>query len=194
MEKQLNSSCPSQPLGNHLAIYPVWAVEQLSCSNLNNNFRIFNLPSSCLHLGSYSLDFRTYQEFIIAKIPTFALSTIYNPAADLKLVYWLHIIVCVSTSKGENPGDFSTKSMCVCSYRCSLMGFDLNRHWQDPSPWAHPTLHAVKQLIVQMNQDPVSMFSPTHTSLILRPVFLDYTSVCWSQEQFSVSLLGSACF
>ncbi|KAK1896453.1 Cytosolic carboxypeptidase 6, partial [Dissostichus eleginoides] len=34
------------------------------------------------------------------------------------------------------------------------MGFDLNRHWQDPSPWAHPTLHAVKQLIVQMNQDP----------------------------------------
>uniref|UniRef100_A0A1A8MPX7 ATP/GTP binding protein-like 4 n=1 Tax=Nothobranchius pienaari TaxID=704102 RepID=A0A1A8MPX7_9TELE len=41
------------------------------------------------------------------------------------------------------------------NYRCSLMGFDLNRHWQDPSPWAHPTLHAVKQLIVQMNQDPM---------------------------------------
>ncbi|XP_056459268.1 cytosolic carboxypeptidase 6-like [Gadus chalcogrammus] len=40
------------------------------------------------------------------------------------------------------------------NYRCSLMGFDLNRYWQDPSPWAHPTLHAVKQLIVQMNQDP----------------------------------------
>ncbi|KAL4634900.1 BEN domain-containing protein 5 isoform X1 [Arapaima gigas] len=40
------------------------------------------------------------------------------------------------------------------NYRCSLMGFDLNRHWQDPSPWAHPTLHAVKQLIVRMNQDP----------------------------------------
>ncbi|KAK6484560.1 cytosolic carboxypeptidase 6-like [Huso huso] len=40
------------------------------------------------------------------------------------------------------------------NYRCSLMGFDLNRHWQDPSPWAHPTLHAVKQLIVGMNGDP----------------------------------------
>uniref|UniRef100_A0A673K427 ATP/GTP binding protein-like 4 n=1 Tax=Sinocyclocheilus rhinocerous TaxID=307959 RepID=A0A673K427_9TELE len=40
------------------------------------------------------------------------------------------------------------------NYRCSLMGFDLNRHWQDPSPWAHPTLHAIKQLIVQINQDP----------------------------------------
>ncbi|XP_046870471.1 cytosolic carboxypeptidase 6-like [Hypomesus transpacificus] len=43
------------------------------------------------------------------------------------------------------------------NYRCSLMGFDLNRHWQDPSPWAHPTLHAVKQLIVQMSQDPVGL-------------------------------------
>ncbi|KAJ7986604.1 hypothetical protein DPEC_G00341600, partial [Dallia pectoralis] len=40
------------------------------------------------------------------------------------------------------------------NYRCSLMGFDLNRHWQEPSLWAHPTLHAVKQLIVQLSQDP----------------------------------------
>ncbi|CAB1331951.1 unnamed protein product, partial [Coregonus sp. 'balchen'] len=40
------------------------------------------------------------------------------------------------------------------NYRCSLMGFDLNRHWQEPSPWVHPTLHAVKQLIVQLSQDP----------------------------------------
>uniref|UniRef100_A0A8C4SAY2 AGBL carboxypeptidase 4 n=1 Tax=Erpetoichthys calabaricus TaxID=27687 RepID=A0A8C4SAY2_ERPCA len=39
------------------------------------------------------------------------------------------------------------------NYRCSLMGFDLNRHWQDPSSWAHPTLHAVKQLIVKMSKD-----------------------------------------
>lgn len=43
------------------------------------------------------------------------------------------------------------------------MGFDLNRHWQDPSQWAHPTLHAVKQLIIQMNQDPVSDSSYTNT-------------------------------
>uniref|UniRef100_A0A8C8GH71 AGBL carboxypeptidase 4 n=1 Tax=Oncorhynchus tshawytscha TaxID=74940 RepID=A0A8C8GH71_ONCTS len=42
------------------------------------------------------------------------------------------------------------------NYRCSLMGFDLNRHWQEPSPWVHPTLHAVKQLIVQLSQDAVS--------------------------------------
>ncbi|KAG8505426.1 Cytosolic carboxypeptidase 6, partial [Galemys pyrenaicus] len=42
------------------------------------------------------------------------------------------------------------------NYRCSLMGFDLNRHWLDPSPWAHPTLHGVKQLIIQMYNDPGS--------------------------------------
>ncbi|XP_067846350.1 cytosolic carboxypeptidase 6 isoform X4 [Heptranchias perlo] len=42
------------------------------------------------------------------------------------------------------------------NYRCSLMGFDLNRHWQDPSAWAHPTLYGVKQLIVQMYDNPSS--------------------------------------
>lgn len=65
--------------------------------------------------------------------------------------------------------------LCVCMSvsRCSLMGFDLNRHWQDPSPWAHPTLHAVKQLIVQMNQDPVSeqAHSHTHTPIHLFPPY-----------------------
>ncbi|XP_078574073.1 cytosolic carboxypeptidase 6-like isoform X2 [Branchiostoma floridae x Branchiostoma japonicum] len=39
------------------------------------------------------------------------------------------------------------------NYRCSLMGFDLNRHWQDPSPWAHPTLQATKQLLMDLNGD-----------------------------------------
>lgn len=40
--------------------------------------------------------------------------------------------------------------------RCSLMGFDLNRHWANPSPWAHPTLHGVKELIIDMYNNPVS--------------------------------------
>lgn len=40
------------------------------------------------------------------------------------------------------------------------MGFDLNRHWLDPSPWAHPTLHGVKQLIIKMYNDPVSSLMP----------------------------------
>ncbi|XP_003388443.3 PREDICTED: cytosolic carboxypeptidase 6-like [Amphimedon queenslandica] len=39
------------------------------------------------------------------------------------------------------------------NYRCSLMGFDLNRHWHDPSPWAHPTLHATKQLVMRLDKE-----------------------------------------
>ena len=42
------------------------------------------------------------------------------------------------------------------NYRCSLMGFDLNRVWQDPSPWAHPELFATKAQVMDFNKDPVS--------------------------------------
>lgn len=60
------------------------------------------------------------------------------------------------------------------------MGFDLNRHWQDPSPWAHPTLHAIKQLIVQMNQDPVSI-------LIIKQQFLGGKNVPLNESSFGCS-------
>ena len=36
------------------------------------------------------------------------------------------------------------------------MGFDLNRHWQEPSPWAHPTLYATKNLLLEYDRDDVS--------------------------------------
>ncbi|CAD5111938.1 DgyrCDS1200 [Dimorphilus gyrociliatus] len=39
------------------------------------------------------------------------------------------------------------------NYRCSLMGFDLNRHWQEPSPWAQPALYATKNLLMSYDQD-----------------------------------------
>ena len=45
----------------------------------------------------------------------------------------------------------------MCNYRCSLMGFDLNRHWHDPSPWVHPTLCATKELVIGYDRDPVSV-------------------------------------
>lgn len=35
------------------------------------------------------------------------------------------------------------------------MGFDLNRHWQEPSPWAHPTLYATKNLLIEMDSNEV---------------------------------------
>jgi hypothetical protein len=37
------------------------------------------------------------------------------------------------------------------------MGFDLNRHWQEPSPWAHPTLYATKNLLMEYDRDEVSV-------------------------------------
>ena len=40
------------------------------------------------------------------------------------------------------------------NYRSSLMGFDLNRYWLDPSTWAHPTIVATKKLLISMDQDP----------------------------------------
>ncbi|KQK85461.1 hypothetical protein AAES_43574 [Amazona aestiva] len=51
--------------------------------------------------------------------------------------------------------DGATGANLYCLHRCSLMGFDLNRHWANPSPWAHPTLHGVKQLIIEMYNNPV---------------------------------------
>ena len=38
------------------------------------------------------------------------------------------------------------------------MGFDLNRVWQDPSPWAHPELYAAKSQVLEFNKDPVRDF------------------------------------
>ena len=35
------------------------------------------------------------------------------------------------------------------------MGHDLNRHWQEPSPWSHPTLYATKNLLMEMDANEV---------------------------------------
>lgn len=40
------------------------------------------------------------------------------------------------------------------NYRCSLMGFDLNRYWHEPASWAHPSILATKQLLIDLNDDP----------------------------------------
>lgn len=36
------------------------------------------------------------------------------------------------------------------------MGFDLNRHWLEPYPWAHPTLYATKKLMMEADNSEVS--------------------------------------
>jgi len=36
------------------------------------------------------------------------------------------------------------------NYRCSLAACDLNRRWKQPSKLLHPTVHAVKQLCLEI--------------------------------------------
>ncbi|XP_012290100.1 cytosolic carboxypeptidase 6 isoform X2 [Aotus nancymaae] len=72
------------------------------------------------------------------------------------------------------------------NYRCSLMGFDLNRHWLDPSPWAHPTLHGVKQLIIQMYNDPktsLEFYIDIHAHSTMMNGFM-YGNIFEDEERF----------
>uniref|UniRef100_A0A674IUJ6 Peptidase M14 domain-containing protein n=1 Tax=Terrapene triunguis TaxID=2587831 RepID=A0A674IUJ6_9SAUR len=72
------------------------------------------------------------------------------------------------------------------NYRCSLMGFDLNRHWVDPSPWAHPTLHGVKQLIVQMYNNPkisLEFYIDIHAHSTMMNGFM-YGNIFEEEERF----------
>ena len=59
----------------------------------------------------------------------------------------------MSSEGGQNKGTLISSSFV--STRCSLMGFDLNRHWLEPSPWAHPTLYATKNVLVEMDENEV---------------------------------------
>ncbi|XP_039342514.1 cytosolic carboxypeptidase 6 isoform X11 [Mauremys reevesii] len=72
------------------------------------------------------------------------------------------------------------------NYRCSLMGFDLNRHWVDPSPWAHPTLHGVKQLIIQMYNNPkisLEFYIDIHAHSTMMNGFM-YGNIFEEEERF----------
>lgn len=40
------------------------------------------------------------------------------------------------------------------NYRCSSVGNDLNRHWLNPEEWAHPTIVATRNLLLQYKHDP----------------------------------------
>jgi len=47
-------------------------------------------------------------------------------------------------------------SSCLCYLdRCSLMGYDLNRHWNEVSSWSHPTLFSLKNYILQLDASQV---------------------------------------
>lgn len=84
------------------------------------------------------------------------------------------------------------------NFRCSLMGFDLNRHWQEPSPWAHPTLYATKNLLMEYDRDEVkSTFTVTKYNHVLGIVWqlccvdrYAFRCVITALVVFPVSLMG----
>ncbi|NWS95495.1 CBPC6 carboxypeptidase, partial [Mionectes macconnelli] len=72
------------------------------------------------------------------------------------------------------------------NYRCSLMGFDLNRHWANPSSWAHPTLHGVKQLIIDMYNNPkinLEFYIDIHAHSTMMNGFM-YGNIFEDEERF----------
>uniref|UniRef100_H2YNR8 Cytosolic carboxypeptidase 6 n=1 Tax=Ciona savignyi TaxID=51511 RepID=H2YNR8_CIOSA len=72
------------------------------------------------------------------------------------------------------------------NYRCSLMGFDLNRHWQDPSPWAHPTLHATKQYLMNLHSSPdidIDFYIDIHAHSTLSNCFM-YGNIYDDEDRF----------
>lgn len=72
------------------------------------------------------------------------------------------------------------------NYRCSLMGFDLNRHWHEPSPWAHPTLVATKNLMMELDSDSTThldFYIDIHAHSTLMNGFM-YGNVYEEEERF----------
>lgn len=43
--------------------------------------------------------------------------------------------------------------VAIGNYRCNLAGYDLNRVWQQPDPLLHPTIHATKALLQQLQAE-----------------------------------------
>ncbi|TGZ50862.1 hypothetical protein CRM22_010768 [Opisthorchis felineus] len=71
------------------------------------------------------------------------------------------------------------------NYRCSLMGFDLNRQWQNPSQWAHPEIFATKELLMQLDQSTtmdINFFIDIHAHSTLLNGFM-YGNVFEDEER-----------
>jgi len=69
------------------------------------------------------------------------------------------------------------------NYRCSLMGFDLNRHWRDTNPWAQPGLHAVKAFLIGLEKEhPVDFCFDIHAHSLATGAFM-YGNVVSEDQQ-----------
>ena len=59
------------------------------------------------------------------------------------------------------------------NYRCSLLGVDLNRRWNDPSKILHPTIYNAKQLVKMIDiERSVAMFCDIHGHSRKKNIFM----------------------
>ena len=78
------------------------------------------------------------------------------PFLDTSYEMWTYTSICLFMLRQKTSlSSAGTVSFVLCFLRSSLMGFDLNRHWQEPSPWAHPTVYATKNLVLDMDRNEV---------------------------------------
>ena len=57
----------------------------------------------------------------------------------------------------------------------NLLGQNLNRHWHDPDPFTHPTVHTVRQVILNLDKDPnheLDMIVDIHSHISLLGLFI----------------------
>ena len=72
------------------------------------------------------------------------------------------------------------------NYRSSLMGFDLNRHWHEPSEWAHPSIVATKSVIMALDNNEeldLDFFIDIHAHSTLTNGFM-YGNIYENEERF----------
>jgi hypothetical protein len=75
--------------------------------------------------------------------------------------------------------------------RSSLMGFDLNRHWNEPTPWAHPSISAAKDVIMALDRNSnveLDFFIDIHAHSTLNNCFM-YGNVYDNEERFEKQMV-----
>uniref|UniRef100_A0A7S1KVG6 Peptidase M14 domain-containing protein n=1 Tax=Percolomonas cosmopolitus TaxID=63605 RepID=A0A7S1KVG6_9EUKA len=71
------------------------------------------------------------------------------------------------------------------NYRCSSVGNDLNRHWLNPEDWAHPTIVATRNILLQYKNDPtveLDFFIDIHSHSVGTSAFMYVNYIDDSKE------------
>lgn len=93
----------------------------------------------------------TQSSFALEGIVKFLLSA--DPKAqDLRRNYIFYIVPML------NPD-----GVIQGNHRTDLLGNDMNRRWTDPSPWLHPAMYAVRNLVTMIQEErKIDVFCDIH--------------------------------